>query len=144
MRPPASQGFNPIAAPTFAWTFTDDWLLVSGSMELLKQTLRRLTGEDKRNFAASEAFKKTRARFPGPSSGLSYVDMARQITSICTQLQMVLPMASLISRGKVSANVLDFAAKPDQGTFARYLGPAMTRMTDTPDGFAFESAWLNP
>jgi len=117
-----------------AWCVTDSWIVVGGSADQVKDILRRVAGKETRSFATSAAFRNSRALHEGKVIELSYSDTAEIAQTLFKDLQMMSFMATMLSRGRIPSNLLDFASMPDATLFKRTLGPSVGATMRDADG----------
>jgi len=123
-----------------AWAITDSWLVVASRADAVKQTLRLIAGKETRSFARTDQFKKARALFQGSVSEMSYSDLSELAVDSLQGMQMASFMLTMLSRGRVPSNFLDFSAIPDRAVFRQTLGPSISATSRDAD--ALSSLWI--
>jgi hypothetical protein len=141
--PGAAQAMPPTAVLP-AWSVTDSWVLIASSADHLKGMLQRLSQREGRVFADTDAFAEARNLVPGPISGMSYADAARLMRTSLTQLQMLNLSLTMMSRGRIAPNYLDYLSMPDASVFERTLGPVVGVNGRDADGLWQYSVMRNP
>ncbi|MCX7047130.1 MAG: hypothetical protein NTX50_16790 [Candidatus Sumerlaeota bacterium] len=128
-----------------AWAFTDTWVVVASTPDLLKDTLRRIGGKEARCFANTEAFKKARAMGKdSPLASINYSDLPEIMQAAMKQLQQASFMLTLASQGKIPSLFLDFSAMPESSVFKRTLGSSTSITIRETDAIVSTSVMPNP